>query len=523
MNGEESEDTSEKQIGKYLCFEKIATGSYGTVYKGKHKEDGTVVALKIVNLYTNVEHGVAAELLREFSFLHTLRHKPSAILFPIDLFIEGNSVILIYPFMQETLFHYLIRTTSHDRRQNIQLFQYVIDQIIDAMHFCAHYNIRHNDVHASNVLVDMRDTSRPIVKLGDLGLCTYEPALPWLAAYNMYEWAYYQAPELAHCLLESPNTLSETFVLDSRIDVWGLGVMILEYGAPQAIKDEVKNQVYPQYMYNPRAHPTKKSDPQTLQLSLEGSSKYYYEVIRRWKRWMSKETAKQPTMLAFYQRLFVLLQNIFVTHKLRWNIRACHEYWIEHKCKLVIHNYTPMDHGWLSKFVFVLHRFQQRPFYMVEQRSQIPIWSELLNLWYEESENIIYVLECIRLLYDYLCARIARRKYSPDVDRKKSTCAYAIYEQNQLVLTFTEHDWNEMNQTLIGLVYKILHNSVRPRFKVNSTHERAFLQAFSFNIWSTWIQAPTTVKPCVALSFLPKHCASDIKKIQSFITHATKS
>lgn len=59
---------------KYDKLEKIGEGTYGTVFKGKNRETGEVVALKRVRLDED-EEGVPSSALREICLLKELKHK----------------------------------------------------------------------------------------------------------------------------------------------------------------------------------------------------------------------------------------------------------------------------------------------------------------------------------------------------------------------------------------------------------------------------------------------------------------
>lgn len=59
---------------KYEKLEKIGEGTYGTVFKGKNRETGDIVALKRVRLDDDDE-GVPSSALREICLLKELKHK----------------------------------------------------------------------------------------------------------------------------------------------------------------------------------------------------------------------------------------------------------------------------------------------------------------------------------------------------------------------------------------------------------------------------------------------------------------
>ncbi|KNC72703.1 hypothetical protein SARC_14737, partial [Sphaeroforma arctica JP610] len=58
----------------YKRLEKIGSGTYGVVYKAKHKTTGEVVALKRIRLEGDDE-GVPSTAIREVSTLMELKHQ----------------------------------------------------------------------------------------------------------------------------------------------------------------------------------------------------------------------------------------------------------------------------------------------------------------------------------------------------------------------------------------------------------------------------------------------------------------
>lgn len=60
-------------VDAYQKLEKIGEGSYGVVYKAKHRLSGTLVALKKIRLESEDE-GVPATAIREISILKELDH-----------------------------------------------------------------------------------------------------------------------------------------------------------------------------------------------------------------------------------------------------------------------------------------------------------------------------------------------------------------------------------------------------------------------------------------------------------------
>ena len=68
------EDWSVEAISKrYSLVGKIGEGTYGVVYKAKHRDTGTIIALKKIRLEQEDE-GVPSTAIREISLLKELQH-----------------------------------------------------------------------------------------------------------------------------------------------------------------------------------------------------------------------------------------------------------------------------------------------------------------------------------------------------------------------------------------------------------------------------------------------------------------
>lgn len=60
-------------IGTQQAFTLSVSGTYGVVYKGRHKTTGQIVAMKKIRLESE-EEGVPSTAIREISLLKELRH-----------------------------------------------------------------------------------------------------------------------------------------------------------------------------------------------------------------------------------------------------------------------------------------------------------------------------------------------------------------------------------------------------------------------------------------------------------------
>lgn len=84
----------------YALLEKIGEGTFGQVFRAKHRRTGEVLALKKVRL-KRVEDGVAPATLRELKALQQLEHVNIVRL--VDSFPLGSNVVLVLEHMHSDL------------------------------------------------------------------------------------------------------------------------------------------------------------------------------------------------------------------------------------------------------------------------------------------------------------------------------------------------------------------------------------------------------------------------------------
>ncbi|XP_009464241.1 PREDICTED: cyclin-dependent kinase 1 isoform X2 [Nipponia nippon] len=88
----------------YTKIEKIGEGTYGVVYKGRHKTTGQVVAMKKIRLESEDE-GVPSTAIREISLLKELHH-PNIVCLQ-DVLMQDSRLYLVFEFLSMDLKKYL--------------------------------------------------------------------------------------------------------------------------------------------------------------------------------------------------------------------------------------------------------------------------------------------------------------------------------------------------------------------------------------------------------------------------------
>lgn len=93
------------QILKHLFVKFWYTlGTYGVVYKGKHKKTGEIVAMKKIRLESDDE-GIPSTAIREISLLKELTHPNIVSL--IDVLMEESKLYLIFEYLTMDLKKYM--------------------------------------------------------------------------------------------------------------------------------------------------------------------------------------------------------------------------------------------------------------------------------------------------------------------------------------------------------------------------------------------------------------------------------
>src|ERR1051326_6712674 len=84
-------------IGNYDLLEKVAEGGMGTVYKGRNRQTGEIVAVKVVNSHMIGNETLLRRFEQEYKAAQQLNH-PN-IVRALDYGIEGSTPYLVMEFV----------------------------------------------------------------------------------------------------------------------------------------------------------------------------------------------------------------------------------------------------------------------------------------------------------------------------------------------------------------------------------------------------------------------------------------
>ncbi|XP_060104458.1 cyclin-dependent kinase 14 isoform X2 [Heteronotia binoei] len=182
-----SSPTSPKfgKADSYEKLEKLGEGSYATVYKGKSKVNGKLVALKVIRLQE--EEGTPFTAIREASLLKGLKHANIVLLH--DIIHTKETLTLVFEFV---------------------LFLF---QLLRGLSYIHQRYILHRDLKPQNLLIS--DTGE--LKLADFGLARAK-SVPSHTYSNEVVTLWYRPPDV---LLGSTE-------YSTCLDMWGVGCIFVE-------------------------------------------------------------------------------------------------------------------------------------------------------------------------------------------------------------------------------------------------------------------------------------------------------
>lgn len=189
-------------------MEKLGEGTYATVFKGKNRQTGELVALKEIHL--DSEEGTPSTAIREISLMKMLKHENIVLLH--DVIHTEKKLMLVFEYMDKDLKRYM---DSRSERGNldyvtIKSFMY---QLLKGVAFCHENGVLHRDLKPQNLLVNTKGQ----LKLADFGLARAF-GIPVNTFSNEVVTLWYRAPDV---LLGSRT-------YKTSIDIWSAGCIMAE-------------------------------------------------------------------------------------------------------------------------------------------------------------------------------------------------------------------------------------------------------------------------------------------------------
>ncbi|XP_054773758.1 cyclin-dependent kinase 1-like [Lytechinus pictus] len=193
----------------FIKIEKLGEGTYGVVYKGRHKKTGKIVALKKIRLESE-EEGVPSTAIREISLLRELDSHPNIVLLE-DVLMEPQRLYLVFEYLTMDLKKYM--ESLKGKQMDPALVKSYLHQMVDGIKFCHCRRILHRDLKPQNLLIDNNGT----IKLADFGLARAF-GIPVRVYTHEVVTLWYRAPEV---LLGATKYACP-------VDMWSLGCIFAE-------------------------------------------------------------------------------------------------------------------------------------------------------------------------------------------------------------------------------------------------------------------------------------------------------
>lgn len=148
-------------VGDYVVIEKVAEGGMGTVYRGRHRESGQIVAIKIVPPHLVNNAVLQKRFENEFRAASKLQH--ANVVRALDFGMLGQRAYLVMEFVEgESLGQRLERVGRMSEADAVR----VIAQTAQGLHHAHKHGLIHRDVKPDNIML----TADGGAKLADLGL-----------------------------------------------------------------------------------------------------------------------------------------------------------------------------------------------------------------------------------------------------------------------------------------------------------------------------------------------------------------
>ena len=208
--GEPLAEVGSQSVSVYERIAAIGKGTFGTVYKARHKDTNQIVALKRITLHHESAEGFPLTSLREIAALRRLAPHPNiAQLHEVAVGSNRANVFLVFEYASIDLAAYVATASKpFSASQSKSLLQQLLAALVHA-----HSNwIIHRDIKMSNLLYH-----KGVLKLADFGLARAfgsgtRDATPGVVT------LWYRAPEI---LLGSAS-------YDMSADLWSAGCIFAE-------------------------------------------------------------------------------------------------------------------------------------------------------------------------------------------------------------------------------------------------------------------------------------------------------
>lgn len=201
-------------MDKYQKLQRIGEGTYGVVYKAKHIDHGTILALKRIRLESEDE-GMPCTAIREIALLKELNHPNIVRLY--DVIHTERKLTLVFEYLDQDLKKFIDSVNGKMAEGQIKSFLY---QLFRGVNYCHQHLILHRDLKPQNLLINEEGE----LKLADFGLARAF-GIPVRSYTHEVVTLWYRAPEV---LMESTR-------YSTPLDMWSCGCIFAEMVTGRAL------------------------------------------------------------------------------------------------------------------------------------------------------------------------------------------------------------------------------------------------------------------------------------------------
>lgn len=196
-------------VTDYEKIKRVGEGTYGVVYKARHRRTGDIVALKKLRM-DRERDGMPVTSVRELRVLQQCQHPNLVQLKKVATGSKLDSVFLVFEYCAHDLGRLL---DTMPRRFDESELKCLLKQLLEVMNYLHNRWIVHRDLKLSNLLL----TNDGCLKLCDYGLARY---------FKAYEEAY--TPKVVTLWYRAPEILLGLDTYTEAIDMWSVGCIMAE-------------------------------------------------------------------------------------------------------------------------------------------------------------------------------------------------------------------------------------------------------------------------------------------------------
>ncbi|AEP12219.1 bifunctional serine/threonine-protein kinase/formylglycine-generating enzyme family protein [Chloracidobacterium thermophilum] len=209
--------------GKYEILRLLGVGGMGRVYKARHCELDTLVAIKIMVGSLSSDREAIERFKREARAMARVQH-PNAVRV-LDSGVEQGDCYLIMEFLEgETLREHMTRLRQQGTSPSLETIIRYAEQVFAVLEFMHRQNITHRDLKPDNIFLARTPDGEEIVKVLDFGIAKIQTAtvVGMTTEGTMMGTPRYMSPEQCRGA-----------AIDGRADIYSMGVVLYEMLAGQ--------------------------------------------------------------------------------------------------------------------------------------------------------------------------------------------------------------------------------------------------------------------------------------------------